>query len=643
MRYRNGVYLLGLVSLNAWSAGNGLKSEYYDNNNFTALKTTRVDSVINLTAAPTNVGLTAATDFSVRWTGQIIAPATQTYTFYTMSDDGVRLWVDGKLIIDNWTRHTPTENRGTITLTAGKSYTIKMEYFQSGGGVVAQLSWSSPALAKQIIPTAQLYSGTTPAPTATPSPITTPKPTTAPAPTASPAPISNSSSGLHYTPAEVAIWKQRMNSGPFKNKSDAWTNSPGDWSRIKSNADAFITNPDADLWRPNATLGAVVPDVEGIKAKDAAFVYLLTGDKRYGDAVRNFLLRQLDIPHSDLGDWTDNANATQKSATIEGRVNGYLRETGWFESEWLTRMLFAYDYSKNLFTAAEKNKLNAYFKKSAWTMAYSIDGMLNQNFPNRLKGDYSVKGRDASGGAKDSDWAYYNSQGVGQHHVSLLAKHYNNRRASKIMAVGMVGFFLNDQELIKRAKIYVKEWITYSMFADGTVGEYERNGDYGNPQQGLIYNTINIQAAVMISDQFARRGDFELYEFITSGGMHGTEGGAKGLKMQIEMHFKLISGQIKRYYPSVNTCNLIDTASECSNRTHWVSELFFAPMANQYYKSQFVKDGYMRKAGFPQTPATGLGTAGPSGAPYGGVGGVFPGTLFMFGDLEGKVSVHPGR
>ena len=81
----------------------------------------------------------------------------ETYTFYTLSDDGVRLWVNNQLIIDNWTDHPPTENAGIIALEAGQLYDIKMDMYENGGGAVAQLSWSSPSVAREIIPSAQLY------------------------------------------------------------------------------------------------------------------------------------------------------------------------------------------------------------------------------------------------------------------------------------------------------------------------------------------------------------------------------------------------------------------------------------------------------------------------------------------------------
>ena len=57
------------------------------------------------------------------------AQRTQTYTFYTTSDDGVRLWVNNQLVVDNWTDHAATENSGAIALTAGQRYDIRMEFY----------------------------------------------------------------------------------------------------------------------------------------------------------------------------------------------------------------------------------------------------------------------------------------------------------------------------------------------------------------------------------------------------------------------------------------------------------------------------------------------------------------------------------
>ncbi len=148
------------VTVNSVGGGgsNGLRGEYYDNIDFTALRLTRTDATVNFNwgrgAPATGIG---ADTFSVRWTGQVQPQFSETYTFYTTSDDGVRLWVNGQLIIDNWTDHSAVENSGTITLVAGQRYDIRLEYYDRTGNATIRLSWSSLSRAKQIIPQSRLF------------------------------------------------------------------------------------------------------------------------------------------------------------------------------------------------------------------------------------------------------------------------------------------------------------------------------------------------------------------------------------------------------------------------------------------------------------------------------------------------------
>ncbi|HWQ91890.1 MAG TPA: PA14 domain-containing protein, partial [Clostridia bacterium] len=95
--------------------------------------------------------------FTVRWQGQVQPFYSQTYTFYTRSDDGARLWVDGKLLVNRWVPQAPTEASGTIDLVANQKHSILMEYYEKEGGAVAQLMWSSPGQVKTIVPMTQLY------------------------------------------------------------------------------------------------------------------------------------------------------------------------------------------------------------------------------------------------------------------------------------------------------------------------------------------------------------------------------------------------------------------------------------------------------------------------------------------------------
>ena len=141
------------------NTGTGLTAEYFDTLNLTNPIFTRTDATVDF-----DWGLSSphpaieADSFSIRWTGKIQPIYTETYTFHTLSNDGVRLWVNGELLIDQWVRQDTTEHNGTISLEAGQFYDIRLEYYDRNGNAVSQLSWSSDSQTKQIVPTSQLYS-----------------------------------------------------------------------------------------------------------------------------------------------------------------------------------------------------------------------------------------------------------------------------------------------------------------------------------------------------------------------------------------------------------------------------------------------------------------------------------------------------
>ena len=153
----NTMYKGEVWSFTTAKAGGGLKGQYYQGTDLAELVLTRTDPQIDFDWGEGGPDPTVGdNNFSVRWTGEVEAPYTETYTFYTNSDDGVRLWVDGQLLIDNWTDHANTLDRGTIDLIAGVTYNIVMEYYEAGSGAVAELRWSSPHTPKQFIPQAAL-------------------------------------------------------------------------------------------------------------------------------------------------------------------------------------------------------------------------------------------------------------------------------------------------------------------------------------------------------------------------------------------------------------------------------------------------------------------------------------------------------
>ena len=121
-----------------------LTGRYYAGDNFQTLKLTRRDKKIDFIWNNGPAKGMGEDNFSIRWNGFIEPPITGEYLFTTLSDDGIRLWVDGKRLVEDWLIQSPKESTGRIYLEAGKKYPIKIEYFQGGGGAEAHVGWQWP-------------------------------------------------------------------------------------------------------------------------------------------------------------------------------------------------------------------------------------------------------------------------------------------------------------------------------------------------------------------------------------------------------------------------------------------------------------------------------------------------------------------
>lgn len=138
--------------------GTGLMGYYYSDMNFGRQMLTRIDSMINFSWGQGSPALQMPSDyFSVRWLGKIKIDTAGNYDFYTWSDDGARLYVDGNLIINNWTDHSVMWDKGSIYLTSGY-HAIRLEYYEKTGGAFIKLYWYDKYTP---VPTEFLYPETT--------------------------------------------------------------------------------------------------------------------------------------------------------------------------------------------------------------------------------------------------------------------------------------------------------------------------------------------------------------------------------------------------------------------------------------------------------------------------------------------------
>ncbi len=139
--------------------GTGLSYALYNNRTLSGIPlSTGTDATVNFDWQREGPAPSLPKDnFSVRWQGQVQPTHSEEYTFFTQADDGTRLWVNGQLLIDDWTNHAVREKSGTIRLQAGQKYDIKLEYFENGGQAVCKLLWKSESQGKQVVPIDYLY------------------------------------------------------------------------------------------------------------------------------------------------------------------------------------------------------------------------------------------------------------------------------------------------------------------------------------------------------------------------------------------------------------------------------------------------------------------------------------------------------
>ncbi|AXY74709.1 hypothetical protein D3H65_12260 [Paraflavitalea soli] len=150
--------------------GTGLAASYYRTTDLTGAGYTRVDKTINvdwgkgapnIPVSPPFTNGFPDNYFSIRWLGRVKAPATGKYTFITESDDGIRLWVNDSLWINDWRDHAAHKDSVHLNLIEGEFYSIKVEYFERKGKASARLRWSYPGRTEHIIPDTFLYTPAT--------------------------------------------------------------------------------------------------------------------------------------------------------------------------------------------------------------------------------------------------------------------------------------------------------------------------------------------------------------------------------------------------------------------------------------------------------------------------------------------------
>lgn len=425
--------------------------------------------------------------------------------------------------------------------------------------------------------------------------------------------------GLHCTDEELAVWRRRAVHGPFRVANDHSTHTPGDWERIEDNARTFLGDPELHGWDGPDGDGCVSPAAEaptevGASAlRDAAFRALVVGDRSAARTVADALLRHA---RRDALDFDD------AERWCAGRLHDL--NPGFEIANWLTKLLYGYDYvGPRGFTDREVAELDDWFAAAARFFAAELDSDLDPLFADRAAGRLSDELREEPYCGR--------SLYVGGPVSCRIHRSYNNRRASMARFVGLVGIHQQDAELQRTAARFVEELVTYSIFPDGSMGEFERWDDR-LPDLGWAYATQTLAAAVTVADAFARAGDPSLYEFETSEGAYGTEGGPRSLLGAVRAIGGYVDGTYDRYAGEEDGAGdpsrLIDGSHDGWQSLHDIS---LAPVlryaADPYLQAMVLRTGRGMPP-YPEEPA-------PIGRHpvWTGDSGTYPAVLFMFADL----------
>ena len=141
------------------SSERGLRGEYFCNTELSGTPAlVRVDPVIGFNwdrGSPTDNLLARGEagpgeavpddNFSIRWSGQLLPPVSGTYELEASADDGVRVYLDGKRVIDRWQQADRlTASRASVPLQAGRAYAIRVEYREGERDAGVRLAWRMP-------------------------------------------------------------------------------------------------------------------------------------------------------------------------------------------------------------------------------------------------------------------------------------------------------------------------------------------------------------------------------------------------------------------------------------------------------------------------------------------------------------------
>jgi lysophospholipase L1-like esterase len=162
-RSRGGPAVVEALEARTLLTGSGLSGVYHDSENFGGDSVRRVDPVIDFTWPGSPAPGIDPETFSVEWSGSIVPRFSEAYSFHVTANEGARLWVDGRLLIDTWAAGGAASS-APIALQAGVRHAVGLELRDLAGEASARLEWSSASQPRQVVPGSSLYPELPPGP-----------------------------------------------------------------------------------------------------------------------------------------------------------------------------------------------------------------------------------------------------------------------------------------------------------------------------------------------------------------------------------------------------------------------------------------------------------------------------------------------
>jgi hypothetical protein len=127
--------------------GGGLLATYFSDTNLTHMTGTQIDRTVNRDVA----GEMVTNPGGARWVGKVLPQLSESYTFYVTANDGVRLWIDGQQLIDQWSKQAVSARTSApVNLNAGQLYDIRLDYYNASAAATAELGWSSQSTSNNV-------------------------------------------------------------------------------------------------------------------------------------------------------------------------------------------------------------------------------------------------------------------------------------------------------------------------------------------------------------------------------------------------------------------------------------------------------------------------------------------------------------